>query len=342
MTQTVLVTGATGFIAKHIVAGLLNRGHRVVGSVRSMSRADEVRAAVTPLLKDASDLETRLRFVVLELGADDGWDAAMAGVDVLMHTASPVSTVQPKDPQQIIRPVVDGALRALRAAKAAGVPRVIFTSSVMAVMFGPTPANGSAFTESDWTDVDAPNLLPYAQAKTRAERAAWDFVTTDAPDIALTTINPALVTGPALDEHFGASLQIVERILGAKDPMLPMFGFNIVDVRDVAEAHIRAMESPETAGERLILSNGWLWFPQIAQAIKAGIPGRKAVTRVAPRFVVKIVSYFDTSVKSLLPWLNRKDLCDGSKAVRMLDLNYISPQASVVAAAKSIIHHRGL
>ncbi|MEY1557534.1 SDR family oxidoreductase [Yoonia sp. R2331] len=342
MTQTVFVTGASGFIAKHIVAGLLNRGHHVVGSVRSLSRADEVRDAVKPVLSDTSDLDARLRFVALDLGSDEGWDAAMAGVDVLMHTASPFPMVQPDDPQAIIRPAVDGALRALKAAHAAGIKRVIFTSSIVSVMYGNAPANGTAFTEEDWTDVDAPDVLPYSQSKTLAERAAWDFIASDAAEIAMTTINPALVAGPALDAHFGTSLQIIERLLGGKDPMLPMFGFNIVDVRDVAEAHIRAMERPETAGERLIVSNGWMWFPEVAQAMKEGLPGRRIVTRVAPTFVVKLIGLFDKSVKSLIPTLNRKDLCDGSKAAKMLGLDYIAPEASVLASAQSIITHKGL
>lgn len=342
MTQTVFVTGASGFIAKHIVAGLLNRGHNVIGSVRSLSRADEVRAAVTSVLNDRSDLETRLRFVALDLGVDEGWDTAMTGADVLMHTASPFPMVQPDDPQAIIRPAVDGALRALKAGQAAGIKRVIFTSSIVSVMYGHAPANGHAYTEADWTDVKGDDVLPYSQSKTLAERAAWDFIASDAPDIALTTINPALVAGPALDGHFGTSLQIIERVLGAKDPMLPMFGFNIVDVRDVAEAHIRAMERDATAGERIIVSNGWMWFPDLAQAIKDGIPGRKIVTRVAPTFVVKMIGLFDKSVKSLIPTLNRKDLCDGSKATRVLDLDYIGARESVVASAESIITHKGL
>lgn len=340
MTKTVLVTGATGFIAKHIVLGLLNKGHHVIGSVRSLGRTDEVRDAVRPHLTDTANLDDRLHFVALDLAQDAGWSEALVGVDVLMHTASPFPMTQPNDPQVLIRPAVDGALRALRAAKAAGVDRVIMTSSVASVMSGVSPQNGTAFTEADWSDPDGPGVTAYSASKTLAERAAWDFVSTEAPQIALTTINPGLVVGPALDRHYGTSLQIIERLLAGKDPMLPNFGFNVVDVRDVAQAHIDAMDLPETAGERFILSAGWEWVLDVARMLKATYPDRKITTRKAPTLAVKLLGQFDKAIQSIIPILDKREDCDGSKATQQLGIRYIAPKDAMLASAQSLIEQK--
>ena len=240
--QTVLLTGASGYIAKHIAVQLLNAGYAVRASLRNLNRADEVRAAVLPHVTGA--VGDRLTFVALDLEQDAGWAEALKGVDALMHTASPFPLAQPKDPQDLIRPAVQGALRALKAAQAAGVTRVILTSSVVAVMGDPLTTGKTTYDEADWTRSDDPQATPYALSKTLAERAAWDYVRDHAPQMQLTTINPGLVIGPPLDKHFGSSVSVVERFLNAKDPMLPRFGLPTVDVRDVALAHVRALATP--------------------------------------------------------------------------------------------------
>lgn len=258
MQKTVLVTGASGFIAKHIVLQLLNAGHMVVGSLRDTSRDGELREAVTPHLTDATNLDKRLRTVALDLNRDDGWAEAMEGVDVLMHTASPFPMVQPKDENEVIRPAVDGALRALKAAHKAGIKRVIFTSSTVAVTNANLPAGKTRYDEDDWSDIDSAGSSPYLKSKTIAERAAWDFVKTEAPEMALTVINPGFVLGAPLDKNYGTSIKVIERALNGTDPMVPHFGFSTVDVRDVAEAHLRAMDDPSTIGKRHICVSGFL------------------------------------------------------------------------------------
>ncbi len=188
LPERVLVTGASGYIAKHILVKLLNAGCQVIGSVRGLARAAEVRAAVAPVLDDPAGLDERLSFVTLDLEEDRGWAGAMTGVDAVIHAASPFPMSQPDEPQMLIRPAVDGTLRALRAARAAGVGRVVMTSSSVAIVNRPLPPGREVYSEQDWTDTDGPLANAYARSKTLAERAAWSFVRDEAQGIALSTI----------------------------------------------------------------------------------------------------------------------------------------------------------
>jgi nucleoside-diphosphate-sugar epimerase len=336
-SQTVLLTGSSGYIAKHIAVRLLNAGYHVVGSVRSLARADEVRDAVTPHLDDTGDLDKRLRFVALDLAQDTGWEQAMQGVDILMHTASPFPLEQPKDENDLIRPAVDGALRALKAANAAGVKRVVMTSSAVAVMEGALPAGKSAYDEDDWSDIDSPTINAYGKSKTMAERAAWDYVADQAPDIALTTINPVLVTGPPLDKNFGASVSIVERVLRAKDPMLPRVGFPFVDVRDVAEMHLRALQHPDSAGQRILAAESSLWFTEMAETLKTNFPNRKIITRQAPNFVVRLLALFDSTIRQIVPNLGKKIEVSNARARSLLKMDFIPARTSVTETATYLV-----
>ncbi len=340
MKQTILVTGATGFIAKHIVLKLLNAGYVVRGTVRDLSRGAEVVAAVRPHLTDAADLDRRLTFVPLDLTRDDGWREAMEGVDAVMHTASPFPLSQPKDEQDLIRPAVDGTLRVVRTAAAAGVNRVILTSSIVAIMYSGSSARTATHTEADWTDPANPRASAYAKSKTLAERAAWDFVRDTAPQIKLTTINPALVLGPPLDQHFGSSVSIIERVLRAKDPMVPNLSFSVVDVRDVAEMHLRAVQRPDTAGQRFLATSGSVWFVEIAAAIKARWPARKTVTRKAPDFLIRLLGLFDPTVRGIIPDLGRRDEFSNAKAVQEMGMTFIPPKEAIEAAADYLIDHK--
>ena len=295
MTQTILVTGATGYIAKHLIFQLLQKGFAVRGSVRSLDseailRSDLIAAGLTPEMVTAG-----LNCVVLDLGSDAGWDAALTGVDALMHTASPFPLAAPKDEETLIRPAVDGTIRALKAAKNANVHRVILTSSAAAIVSYPQKLGGAPFDETDWADLET--SAAYPKSKTLAERAAWDFVSTDAPDMALTTINPGLVLGPPIGQRYGSSLQVVERALSGKDPMLPDMGFASVDVRDVAAAHIAALERPESAGQRFACSGGYLEFSDFSAILKAQYPDRKIPTRVAPNLLMRFLALFDPAIR---------------------------------------------
>lgn len=325
----VLVTGASGYIAKHLVLRLLNAGHKVRGSVRSEARGEEIRADLTPHLDDADKALARLDFVALDLGHDAGWDAAMDGIDVVMHTASPFPMVQPKDEQDTIRPAVDGALRALRAAKAAGVKRVILTSSIVAIYGKDHAQSGGAFTEEDWSDTDKPGATPYLKSKTFAERAAWDFVRDQAPEIALTTINPGLVLGAPIGSGYGTSVAVIERILKAQDPMLPNLGFSLVDVGDIAEMHIRAMDRPESIGKRFIGAERSMWFVEIAQTIKDAMPHRKIVTRRAPNVVVRMLALFDPAIRSILPDLGQRKEMSNAQARDILAMEFRDTRDSI-------------
>jgi dihydroflavonol-4-reductase len=326
MAETILLTGVSGFIAKHVAVKLLNAGYDVRGTVRRLDRGDEVRAAVTPHLTAGAGT---LTFVQADLEADAGWDKAVAGVAAVVHTASPFPIAQPKDPNVLIRPAVEGTTRVLDAAAAAGVTRVVLTSSTVSVI--DEKKLGTLQDESDWCDVTLPTTTPYAKSKTLAERAAWDIA--KAKGLALTTINPGLVLGPPLDEHYGSSLGLVERIMKGKDPMLPDLGFVCVDVRDVAEMHLRALQRPETAGKRYLSAAGSINMLDMGRDLKAAYPTRRIPTGKAPMFLLKLLSLFDASIKMILPRIGHSDRVSNARAVADMGMTFIAPKAALLASA---------
>jgi dihydroflavonol-4-reductase len=332
MYDTVLLTGISGFIAKHIAARLLTAGYGVRGSLRSPKRESEVRAALASVVP--AQALARLSFVTLDLETDHGWPEAMAGITALLHTASPFPLQEPKHPEDLIRPAVEGSLRALRAAHAAGVRRVILTSSTVAVI--DTKATGLQ-DESNWCDLTAAETSSYARSKTLAERAAWDFATEN--HMALTTINPGLVVGPPLDAHFGSSIALVARVLKGKDPMLPDLSFPIVDVRDVAEMHLRALQRPETAGQRFIASAGNIAMPEIGRILKAAFPDRRIATRQAPMFLLRLLSLFDPQLRQILPQIGKDLRVSNARARGALGMEFISPEAGLTATGTWLIQH---
>jgi len=319
--QTVLVTGATGYIAKHIVLQLLNSGYAVTGSVRDTAREAELHAALTPYLDDRSALE-RLRVVELNLMQDDGWDAAMEGVDVLMHTASPFPLGQPKDEQDLIRPAVDGAMRAVRAAQAAGITRVIMTSSSAAIMSSQLPDGKSAHDEDDWTDLTHAGATAYVKSKTMAERAVWDWQASEAPEMQITMINPVFVMGAPLDSNYGSSIELIERLMKGSDPMVPNIGFPCVDVRDIALMHIRAMERPKSTGKRIIGSDRSHRMAEMGQFLKQDHPQRRIPTRVAPNLLMRVLALFDPAIRSIVPMLGRTEMVSNARAQELLGMAF--------------------
>ncbi|WGH79206.1 NAD-dependent epimerase/dehydratase family protein [Jannaschia ovalis] len=326
----VLLTGITGFLARRIAHDLLAAGHHVRGSLRDRGKGEAVRA----LMPEAA--AHRLEFVELDLTKDDGWNEAAQGTDAVIHTASPFPIMQtPADPQTIIRPAVEGTERALRAAKAAGVARVILTSSVVAVENGPRPEDDRPRDERDWSSADHPNANAYVRSKTEAERAAWAFA--EAEGLLLTTICPGLVMGPPLGDEAGTSLGIIARILSGKDPMVPPVAFEIVDVRDVSRAHVVALETPATAGRRFLLVAGKMWFADIARIVAAEAPHRGISTRTAPRLLVRALAMMDPALRGLVPVLGRNEPISGEKARIELGIDYIPPDDAVRAAARAMI-----
>ena len=336
--KTVLITGASGYIGKHITLQLLNQGYEVRASVRNLSKSAEVISAVEPGLVDKSKLDKRLTFVELDLEKDAGWDIALKGVDVLMHTASPFPIASPKDENELIRPAVEGTLRALQAAKNAGVKRVILTSSVAAIYGCELPSGKTEYDETMWTDVTHPiGEGAYTKSKTLAEKAAWDFVKNQAPEIALTTINPVLVLGAPLDKNFGSSISLVERVLKGKDPMLPDMRFSIVDVRDVAQMHVAAISNDATKNERLLAASATYSFVGIAKYLKSIYPMSKAKTAQAPSALIKVLSLFDGDIKTILPMLGKPMLISGAKAKRILGINFIPADVAIRESAEYLV-----
>jgi dihydroflavonol-4-reductase len=336
--KKVLITGASGYIGKHITLELLNQGYTVRASVRKLSKSAEVRDAVTPHLLDSSDLDSRLTFVELDLEKDSGWDAALEDIDVLMHTASPFPLGTPKDENDLIRPAVEGTLRAMKAAKSAGVKRVILTSSVAAIYGRDLEVGVSEYDETMWTDVTHPvGRGAYTKSKTLAEKAAWDFIKSDAPEIALTTINPVLVLGAPLDKNFGSSISVVERLLIGKDPMLPDLQFAIVDVRDVAKMHVDAIKVDATKGERILASSGTMSFVQVAKYLKSVYPKSNVKTAQAPTALLKLLSRVDGAIKTILPQVGKPMNVSGAKAKRLLGTNFIPAEVAIRESAEYLI-----
>jgi dihydroflavonol-4-reductase len=303
-----------------------------------MAKSAEVRDAVRPHVLDSSNLDSRLTFVELDLEKDSGWDVALQGIDVLMHTASPFPLASPKDENDLIRPAVDGTLRALKAAKSAGAKRVILTSSMAAIYGRELSAGVSEYDETMWTDVTHPvGRGAYTKSKTLAEKAAWDYIKSDAPEIALTTINPVLVLGAPLDKNFGSSISVVERILKGSDPMLPDLKFAIVDVRDVAKMHVDAIKIDETKGERILSSSETKSFVEIAKYLKSIYPQSKVKTTQAPTAIIKLLSIFDGTIKTILPQLGKPMKINNAKAKRLMGMNFIPVEVTLRDSADYLI-----
>ncbi len=334
-TQTVLVTGASGFIAKHCVKKLLEEGYTVRASLRTPSRADEVRAAVDPDGK-AGD---RLSFVTLNLDNDDGWDEAMEGCTYVQHVASPFPPAEPEHEDELIIPAREGALRALRAAAKAGIKRVVLTSSMAAIAYGRTPAEEKAeqervFTEADWSNPDGP-ISAYSKSKTLAERAAWDFMQTkDAGKMELAVINPGAVLGPLLDKSFSTSGQLVSRLIDGKVPACPRLNWSMIDVRDVADAHYEAMIRPEAAGKRFILVSENAWMLDISKALSRN--GFKTPTRTLPDFALRLIAIFDKTLRMTLSSLGTQTLVDNTALRETLGITPRSVEEMSVSMAKTM------
>ena len=234
---------------------------------------------------------------------------------------------------------MDGTLRALKAAHRSGIGRVILTSSSAAVAYTELEPGRELHDERDWTDLTDPRATPYVKSKTLAERAAWEYVEKNEPEIGLNTINPVFVQGPPLDDTLGTSLLVVQRLLRAKDPMLPNFGFAVVDVRDVATMHLRALERPDTIGRRLIGGERFFWFVDMAKTLHEAYPDRRVVTRKAPNFVVRLLALFDRPIRSIVPNLDREDKITCDLAREMLDIDFIDPRESLKASADYLIRN---
>ena len=324
--QKVFVTGASGFIAKHILRELLDRGYAVRASVRSETKKSEIEA----LFPQAS-----IEFAFLDLNSDDGWAEAMAGCDVLIHTASPFPLISPADPDILIKPAVDGTLRAMNAAKAAGIQRVVLTSSSAAIFKDASKPLDAPSDESNWTTADDASVSAYEASKTLAEKAAWDFVTAN-PEIELTTINPGMVLGPSMDANYGSSLELVEQLISGKIPMAPPTQMPSVDVRDVAMMHVAALSNDATKGERIAAAADCPQFFEIAKMLKDQDASYKTPSVEAPGWLVRVLGLFMPDAKSVVPNLDRNLTVIGTKAERLFGFTYIPVKDALAGSAQSV------
>jgi nucleoside-diphosphate-sugar epimerase len=334
--ELVLVTGGSGFIGSHCIALLTASGFRVRTTVRRLSREGDVRAM---LKVGGSDPGDRLEFAAADLTGDAGWSEAVAGVDYVLHVASPFPIAVPRSEDELIIPARDGALRVLRAARAAGVKRVVLTSSFAAIGYGPV-APGKVFTEEDWTDPNAPGISAYVKSKTLAERAAWEYARGDGSGLELAVVNPVGVLGPVFSADYSTSIQLVKRLLDGSMPGVPQLTYNLVDVRDVADLHLRAMTSPAAVGERfLAVAGGPVSMAEAARILRAhlGAAAKKAPTRVLPNALVRLASIFDRSLKQVVPELGEVRPASGDKARSVLGWNPRSNEEAILGTANSLI-----
>ena len=334
--NTVLVTGGSGFIGSHCILQLLASGHRVQTTVRKLKREDDVRAMLRQAGADPGD---RLSFFAADLQSDAGWAEAAAGCDFVLHVASPFPASVPKHEDELIVPAREGALRVLRAARGAGVRRVVLTSSFAAVGYGFKPQT-APFDETNWTNLDAKGLAPYVKSKAIAERAAWDFIGKEGGGLELCVVNPVGVFGPALGPDLSPSVLLLKRLMDGAMPGCPQLYFGVVDVRDVADLHIRAMSPAAANGERfLAIAGDCMSILDMAKVLKRrmGASASKVPTWQLPNWLVRIVALRDPMARSIVSELGRVKNASNEKAKRVLGWTPRTNEEAIVATGESLV-----
>lgn len=331
MGNKVLVTGASGFIAGHCILDLLSHGYEVRGSVRNLARVKQIRE----MLGRYSDRAASVEFVEANLLDADSWLRAIDGCDSVMHVASPVPVVQPKDPNEVIRPAKEGAINVLSAARTMGIKRVVMTSSVAAVYT--TGRREGVYTAEDWTNLSDSHMTAYSRSKTEAEQAAWAFVE-DGGGPELVTVNPALVLGPALEADYGSSLEVLVKLMSGKFPLLPRLGVNIVDVRDVATLHRLALEVEGAAGHRFLCGDEFMWLTEVAECVREYLPAFRSriSTRTMPDFLVRFVALFVKELEGFVNDIGKSKLIDSSPA-RAIGWQPRSAKVAICDGAQSLV-----
>jgi nucleoside-diphosphate-sugar epimerase len=332
----VLVTGGSGFIGSHCILQLLAAGHEVRTTVRSLKREGDVRAL---LREGGAEPGARLSFFAADLEKDAGWAEAVAGCEYVLHVASPLPPSLPKNENELIVPAREGTLRVLRASRDAGVKRVVQTSSFAAIGYG-HPERKTPFDETTWTDPNAGDAQPYTKSKTLAERAAWDFIAREGGNLELAVVNPVGVFGPVLGPDYSTSILLVQRLMDGAMPGCPRLYFGVVDVRDVADLHVRAMTAPAAKGERfLAVAGDFMSILEIAKVLKGhmGAFARRVPTRQLPDWLVRLAAMRDPAVKLILPELGKKKNATNEKARRLLGWAPRSNEEAIVATAESLV-----
>jgi len=332
MSKRVLLTGVSGFVGQHCAVELLKNGYIVRGSIRNISKEKEVREGIAK----AIDAKSNLEFCQLDLLSDKGWDNAMEGCDYLLHVASPFVIAEPKDENEMIKPAVEGTLRALNAAKKAGVKKVVLTSSTVA-MAGDKKKNH--LTQESWTNSKTDKVSAYMKSKTLAEKAAWDFYKNQdsSSKMELTVVNPGPIYGPTLTGNLsGASMSMIRDIITGKVPMLPNANYVMSDVRDIAQIHVQAIENDQSNGQRFIVTSEQPYsFLGVASILKEN-GYKKANPKKAPSFMVKFLSIFSSEMKGMLPFVDSTVSADISQTKKTFNWQPIPFEKTIVDTAKSI------
>jgi len=334
--STVLVTGGSGFIGSHCILQLLAAGYTVRTTVRSLEREADVRAM---LKVGGAEPGERLTFYAADLLKDDGWAAAMKGCEYVLHVASPFPARVPDDENEIIRPAVDGTVRVLRAARDGGARRVVLTSSFAAIGYGQRQQD-KPFTEANWTNLKGKDVLPYVKSKTLAEHEAWNFMGRERGSLELTVVNPVGVFGPVLGPDLSTSILIVQRLLEGAVPGCPKIWFGAVDVRDVADLHLRAMTHPEAKGDRfLAVAGDFVSFREIAAILKSrmGEWGKRVPTMQLPNWIVRLVAMRDPAARQIVPELGKRKNATSAHAQTLLGWKPRSREDAIVATAESLV-----
>ena len=335
--ETVLVTGGTGFVGAHCIVQLLQKGYSVKTTVRNPNKKDEV----FEMLKNGGITAfDNLTFIAADLTKDDNWNEAAKGCQYVLHVASPIFLTLPKDENEMIRPAVDGTLRVLKAARNAGVKRVVMTSNFGAVGYSQKDPNAQ-ITENDYTDPNEKGLSAYNKSKVLAEKAAWDFIKREGGNLEFATINPTAIFGPALGKSLSSGFELLKNLLDGSMKVVPNLYMNIIDVRDVADLHIRAMTNPDAKGQRfLALAGGKISLPEIAVYLKKTMPkaAKNVSTRKLPNWVVAVGGLFSPKLKNLACMLKTNRNPSNEKAKRILGWKPIATnEEAIVATVESLI-----
>jgi nucleoside-diphosphate-sugar epimerase len=328
----VLVTGGSGFIGGHCILRLLEAGYEVRTTVRSLARDGEVRAT---LKAAGAEPGARLELAAADLLSDAGWAEAAAGCEHVLHVASPFPAAAPKHEDELIAPAREGTLRVLRAARDAGCKRVVVTSSFAAIGYGHAP-RAAPFDERDWTDTSKP-VTAYVRSKTLAERAAWDFLQKEGGALELAVVNPVGVLGPVLGADYASSILLVRRMLDGEVPAVPRLMFGVVDVRDVADLHVRAMTNPAAKGQRfLAVAGDFMKVADAARILKATPQGARVSTRQLPDWLIRLAAPFSAQARDAAPELGKPKNATNEKARRLLGWNPRSREEAIQATAESL------
>ena len=335
MSEKVLLTGISGFIAKYVAIELLNSGYEVLGTVRDINSVEMTKKT----LEENNASTENLSFVELDLLKDNGWDKAAEGCKYIIHVASPFPLKVSNDRESLTPAAKDGTLRVLNAGINAKVEHIVKTSSIVCMYRKPNRTNSYTFGENDWTDLEWNKTTDYFVSKTRAERAAWELMESKGIKSKLTCINPGFVLGDFLNEKSCTSMEYIKQLLQGKYPAAPKFSVMISHVKDIAKAHVLSLNNKKAAGRRLIVGSETRSILELSKIMAENIPShsKKLPKKELPNFMVKLISYIDSSAKNLVPDLGLKMETDTKYAEEVLQMKFIEPEVSVIDAAKSVI-----